>query len=311
MSSNIHGIFASTINGNVSTGVNAVRGWDDAKCRRVYRACVAVLPAEEVAFVRESFTNRYDYSQSQLESYMSSHRITAGQAWCCRMLLQVEHFDVARLLAEREHRLSVRFTEQVYDEEVRHRADLDAARARIAELEKSDALLGRHADLVEQMEAREAEHLQRIVELEAVVAGKDELVESLRYDVAKLEATESAFAETDAALRRREAAHLQRIAELEGQYSRRVQSHTEDLKDAHEREAAHLAHIKAPRSAAESACVDLVEGREWETLTTALADTAHYDVEGGGGCTHGARVWNVIDQTMRCKVCDDAKAGAR
>ena len=90
MSNNIHGIFASTINGNVNTGVNAVRGWDDAKCRRVYRACVAVLPAEEVAFVRESFANRYDYSQSQLESYMSSHRITAGQAWCCRMLSSVQ-----------------------------------------------------------------------------------------------------------------------------------------------------------------------------------------------------------------------------
>ena len=81
MSNNIHGIFANTINGNVNTGVNAVRGWDDAKCRRVYRACVEILGAEATAWERETFSTAYNGGTSMLNQYASLHRITAGQAW--------------------------------------------------------------------------------------------------------------------------------------------------------------------------------------------------------------------------------------
>jgi hypothetical protein len=73
---------------------------------------------------------------------------------------------VARLLAEREAAL-LALVQHAQMSSMARAADLDAARARIADLEKSDALLGRHAELVEQMEAREAEHLQRIADLEA------------------------------------------------------------------------------------------------------------------------------------------------
>jgi hypothetical protein len=88
---NPYGIFASTINGKVSLGANVVKGWSLEKCKRVYRACVAVLPPEEIEFVRESFSTRYNGStQSSLEQAMSLLNITAAQAWCDRMLQSVQ-----------------------------------------------------------------------------------------------------------------------------------------------------------------------------------------------------------------------------
>ena len=196
---------------------------------------------------------------------------------------------LARLLAEREAAL-LALVQHAHMSSMARAADLDAARARIADLEKSDALLGRHADLVEQIEAREAAQIQRIAELESDVAGKDELVESLRYDVAKLEATESAFAETDAALRRREAAHLQRIVELEAVFAASTSARVADTMANLEREAAHLAHIKALRACCHGLVHDVDRlmcgidvGRHAMLMRSTLADAAHYDVEGGEG----------------------------
>ena len=79
-------IFANTINGNVKTGVNVVRGWDDAKCRRVYRACAKILGSEETAWQRKSLSTAYSGGVSMLDQYISLHRITAGQAWAAMMI---------------------------------------------------------------------------------------------------------------------------------------------------------------------------------------------------------------------------------
>jgi hypothetical protein len=120
-----------------------------------------------------------------------------------------------------------------------------------------------------------------------------------------------------------------RIAELEAQAARLDQllrdeklGHTKAAMSLHRcnvAEAAHLAHIKALRACCHGLVHDVDRlmcgidvGRHAMLMRSTLADTAHYDVEGEKApCTHGARTWNVIDQTMRCKVCDDAKAGAR
>lgn len=78
---NPFGIFASGISCSVNTGIDAVRNFSDEKCRRVYRACAAVLPAEEVAAVRST------YNPAQT---MNLCGCTAAQAWVSRMLSSVK-----------------------------------------------------------------------------------------------------------------------------------------------------------------------------------------------------------------------------
>lgn len=78
---NQFGIFARNISSGINTGTDAVRGFSDDKCRRVYRACVAVLPAEEVAFVRETFNPAQTVSLTDC---------TVAQAWVSRMLSSIE-----------------------------------------------------------------------------------------------------------------------------------------------------------------------------------------------------------------------------
>jgi hypothetical protein len=210
----------------------------------------------------------------------------AVKAWCTTELgVRYGWRHIARFLAKREHKLREELTAQCnpdvdmcggceacvelkrnqLDYALSHaaeerralQADLDAARARIAELEKSDALLGRHAELVEQMEAREAAQIQRIADLEAKI--KDACFSCPgcgRHDF-------GFFAS--------------QIKAACGPCRVRAES-------AEAREAAHLAHIKAlhqfigDREEEEGIWIPRAEFKD-----IPKHDTAHYDVEGGEG----------------------------
>jgi chromosome segregation ATPase len=165
--------------------------------------------------------------------------------------------DIARLLAEREHKLREDIKEMVrivgpqhkelieQEEELERRgekilelrADLDAARARIAELEETT--IGR---LVVEAEANRASHKSDRMEMQ--------------QHIAKI---------TD-----QKAAAFRRLADME------------------KREAAHLAHIKALRERVKSNQESMRFMAQFGFDLSAakvlnedvLADTAHYDVEG-------------------------------
>lgn len=146
---------------------------------------------------------------------------------------------------------------------------------------------------------REAKLREEVTRLEALCTEEARLIverDTLRARVAELEAT------TNRA--------WVRIAAAESAAS----NYEEMLEEAQKREAQHLAAIKALRAPSR---LPFDYGVQAAAYDKAIAATAHYDdakADAGAVCTHSARVWNVIDQTMRCRVCDGAKAaegGAR
>jgi len=236
----------------------------------------------------------------------------------------VDVADVARLLAEREHRLRASVDElsqswrdsvlacakrrnEALDQADKLRADLDAARARIAELEEKAAYLQKLNDAAAVgIEAGE-KLAKRIAELELNVDNRL-LASLIRAEAPWVNVSvvrEQNKSDLDAA--------RARIADLEAEQAdtvgcegcgKRLPSQcavsTGDpvylcarcVSPMHmEREAAHLAHIKALREALQEARPSVeawVTGdgddsdcQALQTIDEALADTAHYDVEGG------------------------------
>lgn len=91
---NAYGIFANSINGTVNTGLNAVRHWSREKCARVWRAAAATLPAEEIAYIRETHKPDQD---------MALCGVTAAQSWASRILSSAQaHHSISHLVVGSE-----------------------------------------------------------------------------------------------------------------------------------------------------------------------------------------------------------------
>lgn len=186
---------------------------------------------------------------------------------------------LARLLAEREHKLR-------------------------------EEVATKYADFIDALNGwKAAEAENDTLRADARVAEKER--DAARAEIARLQALNAepvAHPELDAA--------RARIAELEAESQRlREERHSwmDEAVGARQDTRQHLAHIKAlhqflgDREEEEGIWIPRAEFKDMPKH-----DTAHYDVEGEKApCTHGTRTWNVIDQTMRCKVCDDEKAGAK
>lgn len=88
---NIHGIFASHIGNGINTGIDAVRGWDRAKCARVWRAGVEIIGKDAAA----DLVNTLSYvvkgsTMSMIEGTASLCECTIPQAWASAMLDAVQ-----------------------------------------------------------------------------------------------------------------------------------------------------------------------------------------------------------------------------
>lgn len=198
--------------------------------------------------------------------------------------ITVEH--IARLLAEREHKATAywraneaaaRADAEIIMEQCRAhdatlrasfmrdmegaeklnaelRADLDAARARIAELEKVVGRFNANASTI-------------IANCDRGALGNSHVEESFKRFLARCEE-----------------AHLKRIAELEAQCAASIEDQRHQAQCYVKREASHLAHIKAlhqflgDREEQEGIWIPRAEFKD-----IPKHDTAHYDVEGGEG----------------------------
>ena len=90
---NIHGIFASHIGNGINTGINAVRGWDRAKCARVWRAGAEIIGKDAAADLVDTLSYANKGCESRIEGIASLCECTIPQAWASAMLEAVQgHF---------------------------------------------------------------------------------------------------------------------------------------------------------------------------------------------------------------------------
>lgn len=87
---NIHGIFASHIGNGINTGINAVRGWDRAKCARVWRAGAEIIGKNAAADLVDTLSYATKGCESSIEGTASLCECTIPQAWASAMLDAVQ-----------------------------------------------------------------------------------------------------------------------------------------------------------------------------------------------------------------------------